>query len=76
MGYQNINKRLEQVKERDKTKTAQLVLYKKFFSEQYGYPLDRIQVRYFIVKRKLWEEAMFHKRGYKSLYHLTVNLLK
>ena len=37
----------------DKTKTAQLVLYKKFFSEQYGYPIDKIQVRYFIVKRKL-----------------------
>ena len=43
----------------DKTKTAQLVLYKKFFSEQYGYPIEKIQVRYFIVKRKLWEEAMF-----------------
>ena len=47
---------------KDKTKTAQLVLYKKFFSEQYGYPLDKIQVRYFIVKRKLWEEAMFAQK--------------
>jgi hypothetical protein len=46
----------------DKTKTAQLVLYKRFFSEQYGYPLDKIQVRYFIVKRKLWEEAMFAQK--------------
>jgi|TARA_B100000900_G_C20576720_1_gene715669 hypothetical protein len=46
----------------DKTKTAQLVLYKKFFAEQYGYPLDKIQVRYFIVKRKLWEEAMFAQK--------------
>ena len=46
----------------DKTKTAQLVLYKKFFSEQYGWPVDRIQVRYFIVKRKLWEEAMFAQK--------------
>jgi len=47
---------------KDKTKTAQLVLYKKFFSEQYGYPIDKIQVRYFIVKRKLWEEAMFAQK--------------
>lgn len=47
---------------KDKTKTAQLVLYKKFFSKQYGYPLDKIQVRYFIVKRKLWEEAMFAQK--------------
>jgi hypothetical protein len=46
----------------DKTKTAQLVLYKKFFADQYGYPLDKIQVRYFIVKRKLWEEAMFAQK--------------
>lgn len=47
---------------KDKTKTAQLVLYKKFFSEQYGWPIDKIQVRYFIVKRKLWEEAMFAQK--------------
>lgn len=43
----------------DKTKTAQLVLYKKFFSKQYGYPIDNIQVKYFILKRKLYEEVMF-----------------
>jgi len=47
---------------KDKTKTAQLVLYKKFFSKQYGYPIEKIQVRYFIVKRKLWEEAMFAQK--------------
>jgi len=43
----------------DKTKTAQLVLYKKFFSKQYGYPIENIQVKYFILKRKLYEEVMF-----------------
>ena len=31
----------------------QLILYKKFFSEQYGFPIDNIVVEYFIVKRKL-----------------------
>jgi len=46
----------------DKTKTAQLVLYKKFLSEQYGYPLDRIDVKYFIVKRKLMEGMMFAQK--------------
>ena len=46
----------------DKTKTAQLVLYKKFLSEQYGYPLDRIDVKYFIVKRKLTEGMMFAQK--------------
>lgn len=47
---------------KDKTKTAQLVLYKKFFSEQYGYPIDKIDVKYFILKRKLWEDAMFAQK--------------
>jgi len=46
----------------DKTKTAQLVLYKKFLSEQYGYPIDRIDVKYFIVKRKLDEGMMYAQK--------------
>ena len=46
----------------DKTKTAQLVLYKKFLSEQFGYPLDRISTKYFIVKRKLMEGMMFAQK--------------
>lgn len=37
----------------DKTKTAQLVLYKKYFSEQYNHPLDKIKVSYHIIKRKV-----------------------
>ena len=47
---------------RYKTKTAQLVLYKKFLSEQFGYPLDRISTKYFIVKRKLTEGMMFAQK--------------
>lgn len=46
----------------DKTKTAQLILYKKFLSEQYGYPLDKIDVKYFIVKRKLDEGMMYAQK--------------
>lgn len=46
----------------DKTKISQLVLYKKFLSEQYGYPLDNIDVKYFIVKRKLMEGAVFAQK--------------
>ena len=37
----------------DEVKMMQLILYKKFFSEQYGFPIDNIDVEYFIVKRKL-----------------------
>jgi hypothetical protein len=44
---------------KDENKTQQLLLYKKFYSEQYDHPIDRIDVEYFIVKRKLWENLDF-----------------
>ena len=44
---------------KDKTKQFQLVLYKKFFSEQYNIPIDNIDIEFFIVKRKLWESDDF-----------------
>ena len=37
----------------DKVKTSQLVLYKKYFSEQYKHPIDKIKVSYHIIKRKV-----------------------
>ena len=37
----------------NKIKTSQMVMYKKYFSEQYNVPVDNIDVRYFIVKRKV-----------------------
>jgi len=39
----------------DENKQMQLVLYKKFFNEQYGIPLENIEVEFFIVRRKVWE---------------------
>ena len=44
---------------KDKLKQFQLVLYKKFFSEQYKIPIDDIDIEFFIVKRKLWESEDF-----------------
>jgi len=46
----------------DKTKTSQLVLYKKYFAEQYGYDVDDIDIKYMIVKRKLIDGAMFPQK--------------
>ena len=46
----------------DKNKTQQLLLYKQFYSKQYNHPIDKIEVEYFIVKRKLWENAMFPQK--------------
>ena len=42
---------------KDEDKQFQLILYKQYFSEQYNIPLDKINIKYFIVKRKLWEES-------------------
>lgn len=43
----------------DKTKTSQLLIYKKYFAEQIGCDEKQIDVKYFIVRRKIPEEAMF-----------------
>jgi len=43
----------------DKVKHSQLILYKKFFSEQFNFPIENIRVTFFIVKRKIWEQSEF-----------------
>ena len=43
----------------DKIKTSQMLLYKKFYSDKYDIPLDKIKVEYQILKRKLWEGVDF-----------------
>ena len=47
---------------KDTNKTDQLLYYKQFYSKQYNHPIDKIDVEYFIVKRKLWENAMFPQK--------------
>jgi hypothetical protein len=37
----------------NKIKTAQMVLYKRYFAEQYNIPVESIDCKYFIVKRKI-----------------------
>ena len=46
----------------DKLKMSQLVLYKKFFAEMYDIPVKNVDIEYFIVKRKLWEESDFPQK--------------
>ncbi len=43
---------------KDEDKQYQLLLYKQFFSEQYGIPLDKIEIEFFILKRKVldWDD--------------------
>lgn len=46
----------------DKLKASQLVLYKEYFGEQFGVDKESIDIKYFIVKRKLIEGAMFPQK--------------
>ena len=44
---------------RDDQKVAQILLYKEYFSRQYGWDVDQIEVEFFIVKRKIYEQAEY-----------------
>lgn len=46
----------------DKVKASQLVLYKSYFAKQYGYDEDLIDIKYFIVKRKMIEGYMYPQK--------------
>ena len=46
----------------DKNKTDQLLSYKQFYGKQHDISLDKIDVEYFIVKRKLYEKVEFPQR--------------
>ena len=43
----------------DEQKQFQLILYKKYFSEIYNFPIDNIDIEFIIVKRKLYESEDF-----------------
>lgn len=43
-------------------KRSQLLLYKKYFSEQYGVPIEDVDIEFMILKRKLWENSDFHQK--------------
>jgi len=44
---------------KDELKQFQLVLYKKYYGQQFNIPTDDIDVEFFIVKRKVWENSDF-----------------
>ena len=43
----------------DESKYSQLLLYKAFYSKQFNVPIDSIDVEFFILKRKLYENVAF-----------------
>ncbi len=46
----------------DDMKKYQLVLYKKYFSEQYNIPIEKINVSFLILKRKIYENTEYIMR--------------
>lgn len=44
-----------QYQKEDPSKYSQILLYKSFFSRKHNIPIDKIDVEFFIVKRKLYE---------------------
>ena len=57
----NAIRNLKVVKQ-DKSKLAQLLLYKYFYSEKYDVDMGDVDVEYFILKRKLWENVDFPQK--------------
>ena len=50
-----------QYEKEDFTKTSQLVLYKAIYSKKYNIPLSKIKVEFFILKRKIYENARYEQ---------------
>jgi hypothetical protein len=44
---------------KDETKASQILLYKEYLSKIFDWDIDKIEVEFFIVKRKIWEESEF-----------------
>jgi hypothetical protein len=44
---------------KDEDKQFQIIFYKHYYSKQFGIPEDNIEVEFFILKRKIWEESEF-----------------
>lgn len=45
----------------DTVKTSQVILYREFLSKQFDIPADKIDIEYFVVKRKIAEDAEYAK---------------
>jgi hypothetical protein len=47
---------------KNQIKLSQIILYKKFLSENFDFPVDNIKAKYFIVKRKLPEDSDYYPK--------------
>tara|TARA_B110000971_G_scaffold35855_1_gene34118 strand:+ start:1089 stop:2072 length:984 start_codon:yes stop_codon:yes gene_type:complete len=47
---------------KDEMKQTQLILYKKLFADQYNFPVDNIEIEFFITRRKIFEEGDYPQK--------------
>jgi hypothetical protein len=47
---------------KDPLKSAQLIIYKEYLARQYGIDVEKIDIEFFIVRRKLFEGSMFAQK--------------
>lgn len=52
---------------KDELKQNQLILYKKFFSEQFNVPLEDIEVEFLVLKRKIYENCDFPQKQFQQV---------
>ena len=43
----------------NETKTSQILLYKEYFSRLFNWDINKVEVEFFIVKRKIWENSEY-----------------
>ena len=46
----------------DEVKVSQLLLYKMFFAKQYNVPVEKVEVEFIILKRKIDEDSVYPQR--------------
>jgi hypothetical protein len=44
---------------RDDSKISQVLLYKQYFAQQFNVDVEKVEVEFFIVKRKIWEQSEY-----------------
>ena len=52
---------------KDELKQHQLLIYKHYFSKQFDYPESNIEVKFIILKRKLWENCDYPQQRIQNI---------
>lgn len=51
---------------KDENKISQLILYKKLFSDQFKFPIENVEIKFLILKRKIKEDGDFPEKRFQE----------